>query len=100
MVMEYHKPGFLSAEIDKFTKLGSEQLHNGHANDACESFEFAYKRSKQLDDSFKERACAFNLAAVYISLKKAERGKAIKCNTSMGVMDSKVYGSIPSSGHV
>ena len=99
--MEYHKPGFLSAEIDKFTKLGSEQLQNGRANDACESFELAYKRSKQLDDSFKERACAFNLGAVYISLKKAERGKAIKCDDLIGAINGlKGLWFVPSSGHV
>ena len=76
MVMELQTSGLLVVDIDKFTKLGSEQLQNGHMEKAQQSFELAYRRSKELDDGFTERACAFNLGALYIAFNKPDKGKS------------------------
>ncbi|XP_062578947.1 tetratricopeptide repeat protein 24-like isoform X4 [Saccostrea cucullata] len=64
-----------AAEIEKFSKLGTQDLQNNHLERALESFKYAYKRSKELDDdSYTERACAFNLGAVYIALGDGKKG--------------------------
>lgn len=64
----------LTAEIDKYTQLGTAQLKEGHLEKAQKSYEHAYVRATSGADSFIERACAFNLAAVYIAVKKVRQG--------------------------
>ncbi|CAH1796544.1 unnamed protein product [Owenia fusiformis] len=73
MKME-RKVGLLSLDIDKFTKAGTEELQKGNLHHALDCFEFAYKRSLQLKESYTERACAFNLGAVYIALNQGKQG--------------------------
>ncbi|XP_064620014.1 serine/arginine repetitive matrix protein 1-like isoform X4 [Lineus longissimus] len=64
----------LSMDIDRFTKLGHEELQNGDVTKAVEAFLFAFKQAKQFDDGYLERSCAFNLGAVYIASNNPEKG--------------------------
>lgn len=61
-------------DIDRFTRLGHEELQRGDVTKAVEAFLFAFKQAKQLDDGYLERSCAFNLGAVYIASKNPEKG--------------------------
>lgn len=61
-------------DIDRFTRLGHEELQRGDVTKAVEAFLFAFKQAKQLDDGCLERSCAFNLGAVYIASKNPEKG--------------------------
>ncbi|XP_048753430.1 tetratricopeptide repeat protein 24-like isoform X2 [Ostrea edulis] len=64
-----------AAEVEKFSKLGTQDIQNNHLERALESFKYAYKRSKELeDDGYTERACAFNLGAVYIAIGDSKKG--------------------------
>lgn len=64
-----------AVEVEKFSKLGTQDLQNNHPERALESFKYAFKRSRELeDDGYTERACAFNLGAVYIALGNGKKG--------------------------
>nr|XP_022339221.1 tetratricopeptide repeat protein 24-like isoform X5 [Crassostrea virginica] len=64
-----------AVEVEKFSKLGTQDLQNNHPERALESFKYAFKCSKELvDDGYTERACAFNLGAVYIALGNGKKG--------------------------
>lgn len=64
-----------AAEVEKFSKLGTQDIQNNHLERALESFKYAYERSKELeDDGYTERACAFNLGAVYIAIGDSKKG--------------------------
>ncbi|XP_074651471.1 uncharacterized protein LOC141906154 [Tubulanus polymorphus] len=83
-VMDTDKSGFtngnnaekryMTIDIEKFTKIGNNELQKGNVAKSIEAFELAFRRSVLSDDSFTERACAFNLGAVYIAANKPERG--------------------------
>ena len=73
MKME-HRIGNAALDVEKFSKLGTQDLQNSQPQRALESFKYAYKRSRELDDSYTERACAFNLGAVYIALSEFKKG--------------------------
>uniref|UniRef100_K1QHT8 RNA-binding protein 8A n=2 Tax=Magallana gigas TaxID=29159 RepID=K1QHT8_MAGGI len=65
----------VAVEVEKFSKLGTQDLQNNHPERALESFKYAFKRSRELeDDGYTERACAFNLGAVYIALGNGKKG--------------------------
>jgi tetratricopeptide (TPR) repeat protein len=72
--MDDSNRALLSMDIDRFTRLGHEELQKGDVTKAVEAFIFAFKQAKQLDDGYLERSCAFNLGAVYIASKKPEKG--------------------------
>ncbi|KAK3086275.1 hypothetical protein FSP39_016180 [Pinctada imbricata] len=73
MKME-HRLGNAAVDVEKFSKLGTQDLQNNQPQRALESFKYSYKRSKELDDGYTERACAFNLGAVYIALGEFRKG--------------------------
>ncbi|XP_066271856.1 serine-rich adhesin for platelets-like [Branchiostoma lanceolatum] len=64
----------LSGEIDKCTQLGNEELNNGEQDKALQAFAAAYEKSVLLEEKYTERACAFNLGAVYIAMGQPQRG--------------------------
>ena len=67
----------LARDVDQFTKDGTSALQAEELNKAVESFELAFKRAQQLGDGFAQRACAFNLGAVYIAVKQPKKGVEI-----------------------
>ncbi|XP_078620839.1 uncharacterized protein LOC144887464 isoform X1 [Branchiostoma floridae x Branchiostoma japonicum] len=66
--------GSLSTEIDKCTQLGNEELNKGEQDKALQAFAAAYEKSVLLEEKYTERACAFNLGAVYIAMGQPQRG--------------------------
>ena len=45
-----------AVEVEKFSKLGTQDLQNNHPERALESFKYAFKRSRELeDDGYTER---------------------------------------------
>ncbi|XP_023932036.1 uncharacterized protein LOC106170949 [Lingula anatina] len=68
------KQGLIVAEIDKFTRQGTQELSQGNSKKALAAFSNAFKRSLPLNDGFTERACAFNLGAVYIAVNEPKKG--------------------------
>ncbi|KAI8501708.1 tetratricopeptide repeat [Branchiostoma belcheri] len=64
----------LSSEIDKCTQQGNEELNRGEQDKALQAFAAAYEKSVLLEEKYTERACAFNLGAVYIAMGQPQRG--------------------------
>uniref|UniRef100_A0A8C5PAH0 Uncharacterized protein n=1 Tax=Leptobrachium leishanense TaxID=445787 RepID=A0A8C5PAH0_9ANUR len=64
-------------EIQSLYKTGSESLNNDDISAALQSFKRAYILSCKLSEKKLEKACLFNLGAVYISVGKPK--KALKC---------------------
>lgn len=61
-------------EIDRQTRLGSEEIKMQRMDLAIDHLANAYQLSRQLNDDVTERACAFNIGAAYITSKQAEKG--------------------------
>ena len=91
-----HTSTKLSREIDAHTKLGTEELQKGNLQKSLESFEQAFRRSLQLNESYTERACAFNVGAVYIALKQPVKGLEIlqKAVPPMSQRDGRSNGDL------
>lgn len=64
---------YASLDVEKYSDIGSQELQKGDVNRAFEAYEYAFKKSRELDNSYLERACAFNLGAAYIA-----KGQPIK----------------------
>ena len=61
-------------DIDRKTRLGNEDLRLGDVEQSVDKLQQAYQLARQLDDDVTERCCAFNLGAVYIASRQAEKG--------------------------
>ena len=86
----------LTSEINKSTKRGTAALQNGKLEDALRHFENSFKKSLNLGDAFTERACAFNVGAVYISMNNPEQGLAFlqRAIPPTGMRDGKSNGDL------
>lgn len=69
--------GLAALDVEKYSKIGTQDLQTGQLDQALEAFKYAYKRSHELEDGFTERACAFNLGAAYIAMGQPKRGLEI-----------------------
>ena len=63
-----------SLEIQALTKYGHEQLTQGLAVDANETFLSAYQLARQTNDLYVIRGCCFNLGACYVAGGQAKLG--------------------------
>ncbi len=72
--MKEKNSSVVGADIDKFTKQGTQDLQQGNLKKALESFEVAFKQSQKLGDGFAVRACAFNVGAVCVALHEPQKG--------------------------
>ncbi|XP_033749635.1 uncharacterized protein LOC117334243 isoform X4 [Pecten maximus] len=66
--------GLAALDVERYSKQGTADLQVGHIDKALDAFKYAYKRSRDVDDGYTERACAFNLGAAYIAANQAKRG--------------------------
>ena len=64
----------LIAAIEQQTAAGSQALAEGNLPQAQLAFTQAYQHAHDLGDPYTERACAFNLGALYISAGQAKHG--------------------------
>ncbi|KAK3743119.1 hypothetical protein RRG08_063980 [Elysia crispata] len=62
-------------DVERFSKLGIENLHQGQIQQALEAFTNAHKSAQALGNhGYMQRACAFNLGALLISMGRFNDG--------------------------
>ena len=85
-----------AAVVDKYTRLGSDELLKGNLEKATELFETAFRRSQHTDDGFMSRVCTFNLGAVYIAQRDADKGLEMLQNAipPMNTKDGRSNGDL------
>lgn len=69
--------GLAALDVEKYSKIGTQDLQTGQLDQALRALKYAYKRSHELEDGFTERACAFNLGAAYIAMGQPKQGLEI-----------------------
>ena len=67
--------GNIAMDVERFSKLGIENLHQGQIQQALEAFTNAHKSAQALGNhGYMQRACAFNLGALLISMGRFNEG--------------------------
>ena len=67
--------GAIAMDVEHFSKLGTEHLQQGQMQKAMEAFTNAYKSAQALGNhGYMQRACAFNLGALLISMSRFNDG--------------------------
>ncbi|ELT87183.1 hypothetical protein CAPTEDRAFT_221882 [Capitella teleta] len=69
--------GAASTDVNHYTEQGSQALCSNDLRSALKSFSKAYENSLPGKDESTIRACAFNLGAAYIALRKPKEGLSL-----------------------